>query len=217
MGQGRARGHDRSAQEAIAAQHTGAGERPATALTVPGSRSRLASMDPPTDARSASDREAFVAEARERIARRRSRRPEGASAGPGTEATFENRYTHLLKEIEDLLEELPEIEREPLGPAGLRIRFGPTDREVRITPLEDQSLVHFVFGHATLGTLHRAEHHASRPFGDGPPDPERLLRQILGFLIEGVEPRWLNRRPPAGSSSVREPTPESAVLELPLD
>lgn len=174
-------------------------------------------MSPPADSPSASDWAAFVAEARGRIARRQERRQEGGQRGPGAEASFGDRYTHLVRELADLLEELPEIERDPHGPAGLRMRFAPTDREVRITALEDQSLVHFVFGHATLGTLHRAEHHASRPFGDGPPDAERLLRQILAFLLEGAEPRWLSRRPAGDSSAVRESSPESAVLELPLD
>ena len=85
------------------------------------------------------------------------------------------------------------------------------------TALEDQALVHFVFGHTTLGTLHRAEHHAARPFGDGPPDVPRLLRQILSFLIEGVEPRWLTRRA-APSHTVRDDQdPKTEILELPLE
>lgn len=163
-------------------------------------------------------REAFVREARQRIqARREALERRGLEPPPGPEATFEERYRHLLGEIGELLEELPEIDADPHGPAGLRIAFSPTEREVRITPLEDQRLVHFVFGHATLGTLHRAEHHASRPFGDGPPDPVKLLRHILAFLVEGIEPRWLTHRPAAESSEVREHDPASAVLELPLD
>jgi hypothetical protein len=118
--------------------------------------------------------------------------------------------------VRGFLEELPQVEHEPHGPAGLRIRFAPADREVRLTPLEDQSLVHFVFGHTTLGTLHRAEHHAARPFGEGPPDVPRLLRQILSFLIEGVEPRWLTHRP-APEATSRGETPITEILELPLD
>ena len=47
-----------------------------------------------------------------------------------------------------------------------------TDREVRVTALEDQDLVHFVFGHTTLGTLHRAEHRDGGEEGEGEPDPE---------------------------------------------
>jgi hypothetical protein len=109
------------------------------------------------------------------------------------------------------------VEHELHGPTGLRIRFAPTDREVRVTALEDQDLVHFVFGHTTLGTLHRAEHHAARPFGDGPPDVPRLLRQILSFLIEGVEPRWLTRRPAPGHEVRDDEDPKTEILELPLE
>ncbi|CAN5164922.1 hypothetical protein BH18GEM1_BH18GEM1_20550 [soil metagenome] len=159
----------------------------------------------------------FVAEARERIARKVERAEEARAAAPGADAGFTERYRHLLGEIGDLLEAIPEVLQEPHGPSGLRIHFAPTEREVRITPLEDQGLVHFVFGHTTLGTLHRAEHHASRPFGDGPPDAARLVRQLLAFLIEGAEPRWLTHRPPPDSPAVRETDPGSAVLELPLD
>lgn len=128
---------------------------------------------------------------------------------------FGERYDRLLRELTDLLDEIPTVENEPHGPSGLRIGFPTSEREVRITPLEDQALVHFVFGHAALGS--RAEHHASRPFGEGPPDVTKLLRQLLAFLIEGSEPRWLTRRPPADSSAVREADRQSVELELPLD
>ena len=163
------------------------------------------------------DWEAFVTRARERIADRQARREAMGLPYPGDGAAFPERYEHLVQEMADLLEELPEIEVESLGTAGLRIRFPPTEREVRVTPLEEQALVHFVFAHTTLGTLHRAEHHASRPFGQVRPDAPRLLRQILNFLIEGMEPRWLSQRPPTEPRVTREGTPEGEVLELPLD
>ncbi len=159
--------------------------------------------------------EAFVGEARERIAARKARLDEAGFPSPGADATFDERYDHLLRELGELLEELPEIDVEAHGTTGLRMRFEPSEREVRITRLEEQGLVHFVFGHATLGTLHRAEHHASRPFGDKPPDVPRLLRQLLNFLIEGVEPRWLTERPSEDGQAVRESPGQE--LELPLD
>ena len=156
----------------------------------------------------------FVAEVRGRIAARR----EGAETpeGPGDEAGFQRRYDHLVRQLLDLLEEVPEIDVEPHGPSGVRLHFPPTDREVRITSLEDPRLVHFVFSHATLATLHRAEHHASRPFGDRAPDVPRLLRQILRFLVEGAEPKWLTR-PREGPRHARESPASDEELELPLD
>lgn len=157
----------------------------------------------------------FVAEVRERIAARRGRADE-TPAGPGDEAGFQMRYDHLVRELVDLLEEVPEIDVERHGPSGVRLHFPPTDREVRITSLEDQRLVHFVFGHATLATLHRAEHHASRPFGDRAPDVPRLLRQILRFLVEGVEPKWLTR-PRESPRQARESPASDEELELPLE
>lgn len=163
------------------------------------------------------DWKAFVAEARERIAARQSRLREAGISAPGAEAAFSERFDSLVRDLADLLEEIPEVDREPHGTAGIRIHFAPTTREVRITPLEEQGLVHFVFGHATLGTLHRAEHHASRAFGEGPPDVPRLLRQILLFLIEGIEPRWLTERPAEGPSGGRDAADGDSVLELPLD
>lgn len=136
-------------------------------------------------------------------------------------ASFRERYDHLVDELAAVIEEIPELEVEPQGTDGLRVRFPPTDREVRITPLEEQSFVHFVFGHATVGTLHRAEHHASRPFADAPPDVPRLARQLLDFLIEGTEPRWLSQRPEPTEERER-PRPRSeeepdGTLELPLE
>lgn len=163
------------------------------------------------------DWDAFVVRARERMSAKQAHREAMGLAYPGTGASFQERYEALIQDMADLLEEIPEIEAEPHGPSGLRIRFAPTDREVRITSLEDQALVHFVFGHTTLGTLHRAEHHASRPFGPDRPDAPRLLRQILNFLIEGSEPRWLSRRPSAAPPAAREGSSEDEALELPLD
>lgn len=157
----------------------------------------------------------FVAEVRERIAERRERADE-LPAGPGDEAGFRMRYDHLVRELVDLLEEVPEVDVERHGPSGVRLHFAPTDREVRITSLEDQRLVHFVFSHATLGTLHRAEHHASRPFGDRAPDVPRLLRHVVRFLVEGVEPKWLTKRPETTRQARESPTSDEE-LELPLD
>lgn len=156
-------------------------------------------------------------QARRKLADREERAAR-AGGGDAENAGFRERYERLLEDLRGFLEELPQIEHEPHGPAGLRIRFDPTDREVRMTALEDQALVHFVFGHTTLGTLHRAEHHAARPFGDRPPDVPRLLRQILAFLIEGAEPRWLVHRPPTGVADRADgPAARPEVLELPLD
>ncbi len=165
--------------------------------------------------REPSEWESVVARARERISDKQARREAMGLPVPGDGASFDERYDHLVKEMDDLLEEIPEIETESLGTSGLKIRFSPTEREVRVTPLDEQALVHFVFAHTTLGTLHRAEHHASRPFGAARPDVPKLLRQILNFLIEGIEPRWLVQRPPA-EPRVREGG-DSPVLELPLD
>lgn len=169
-------------------------------------------MVPPADAEPTPEWQAIIQAAREKIAARKARLEEEGFVTPGAEASFHDRYEHLLEEITQLLEDIPEVEMEPHGP-GARIRFPPTDREIRITPLEEQRLIHLVFGHQTLGTLHRAEHHASRPFGDRPPKVTLLLRQILTFLIEGTEPRWLTRRgkPP------HPPEAEEGTLELPLE
>lgn len=161
------------------------------------------------------DWDTFVARARERIADRQARREGAGNPYPGESASFQERYAHLIEEMADLLEELPEIEVER-GTSGLKLRFAPTEREVRITPLEEQALVHFVFAHTTLGTLHRAEHHASRPFGQIRPDAPKLLRQLLNFLIEGIEPRWLSQRS-TEPRVAREGPVEDEVLELPLD
>lgn len=172
-------------------------------------------MSPP-DEDSTPDWEELITSARARINAKKARLDEEGRRGPGAEAGFRERYAFLLRELNDLLDELPEVEHQAHGPEGVRIRFAPTDREVRITSLEDQGLVHFVFGHATLGTLHRAEHHAARPFGDGPPNLALLLQQIVDFLIEGSEPRWLTHRPQEASHHVPAEELDQA-LELPLD
>ncbi|MGH7572891.1 MAG: hypothetical protein ACREMK_13770 [Gemmatimonadota bacterium] len=172
-------------------------------------------MNPPSERDFSGEWKEILEQAREKIAGRQERAERAPPEGePG--AGFRERYDRLLEDLQGFLEELPQVEHEPHGPTGLRIHFAPTDREVRMTALEDQAMVHFVFGHTTLGTLHRAEHHAARPFGDHPPDVPRLLRQILSFLIEGVEPRWLTHRP-APESTDREEGPAPEVLELPLD
>lgn len=165
----------------------------------------------------ASEWDSFVTRARERIAAKVARREAMGIATPGADASFPERYEALLQEMTDCLEEIPEIEAEPHGPAGLRLHFPPTEREVRVTQLEEQALVHFVFGHTTLGTLHRAEHHASRPFGQSRPDVPKLLRHLLNFLIEGVEPRWLSERPSTEPRTAREGESRGETLELPLD
>ena len=170
-------------------------------------------MAPATDPPVPSDRAALVRELRERVSAREERRD---VAHPPVDASFQERYDHLLAEIVDVLGRIPEIETEAIGTAGLKLRYEPTEREVRITALEEQGFVHFVFGHATLGTLHRAEHHASHPFGDTPPDVARLVRQLIGFLVEGAEPRWLSERPEPDSTATRAERPGSETLELPL-
>ncbi|MGH7550041.1 MAG: hypothetical protein ACREK3_04720 [Gemmatimonadota bacterium] len=172
-------------------------------------------MNPPSELDFSEEWKEILEQAREKIADRLAR-DERAHPEGGAEADFRGHYDRLLEDLRGFLEEIPQVEHEPHGPTGLRIRFDPTDREVRMTALEDQALVHFVFGHTTLGTLHRAEHHAARPFGDRPPDVPRLLRQILSFLIEGIEPRWLTHRP-APESPDHEGGPAPEVLELPLD
>lgn len=182
-------------------------------------------MNAPDSAGPDRDWQALVADAKERIAAKKARLEEERLAEtPGAEAGFRERYDHLLDELSQLLAEIPEFEVEPHGPDGLKIRFPPTDREVRITPLDEQQFVHFVFGHTTLGTLHRAEHHASRPFGDQSPDLPRLARQLLNFLIEGHEPGWIAQRPGEGRnprSRERAPGAEESAegeeLELPLE
>jgi hypothetical protein len=169
-------------------------------------------MVSPADAEPTPEWQAIIGTARDKIAAKKARLEDEGFITPGAEASFHDRYTHLLEEITHLLEEVPEVEMDLHDP-GARIRFSPTDREVRITPLEEQRLIHLVFGHATLGTLHRAEHHASRPFGDRPPNVALLLRQILNFLIEGVEPGWLTRR----GKHPHPPEAEGGTLELPLE
>lgn len=171
-------------------------------------------MATPIDPEDRSDRAALVRELRERVTAREERREAGR---PAADASFEERYDHLLGELVDVLGQIPEIETEPIGTTGLRLGYEPTEREVRITALEEQGFVHFVFGHATLGTLHRAEHHASRPFGDTPPDVSRLVRQLIGFLVEGAEPRWLSERPEPESSATRAERAGGETLELPLE
>jgi hypothetical protein len=170
-------------------------------------------MSPPTDPESPSDRAALVRELRERVSSREQRRE---AAHPAIDASFEERYDHLLGELVDVLGRIPEIETEPIGTSGIKLSYEPTEREVRITALEEQGFVHFVFGHATLGTLHRAEHHASHPFGETPPDVSRLVRQLIGFLVEGIEPRWLTERPEPDSPATRAERPGEETLELPL-
>lgn len=169
-------------------------------------------LDPP-DSDPAAERAALVRELRERVAAREERRE---AAHPPADASFQERYDHLLRELVDVFDRIPEIETEPIGSAGIRLSYEPTEREVRITALEEQGFVHFVFGHATLGTLHRAEHHASHPFGDTPPDVARLVRQLIGFLVEGIEPRWLSERPEPDSPASRAERPGGETLELPL-
>lgn len=170
-------------------------------------------MSSPTDPEPPFDRAALVRELRERVSAREERRE---AAHPAADASFQERYDHLLGELVDVLGRIPEIETEPIGTAGIKLSYAPTEREVRLTPLEEQGFVHFVFGHATLGTLHRAEHHASHPFGDTPPDVSRLVRQLIGFLVEGIEPRWLTERPEPESTATRAERPDSETLELPL-
>lgn len=170
-----------------------------------------APTDPPEEP---SERAALVRELRERVSAREERKD---ATHPTTDASFQERYDHLLGELVEVLGQIPEIETEPLGTTGVRLGYEPTEREVRITALEEQGFVHFVFGHATLGTLHRAEHHASRPFGDSPPDVPRLVRQLIGFLVEGAEPRWLTERPEPDSSAMRAERAAGETLELPLD
>ncbi|HEY7471505.1 MAG TPA: hypothetical protein VIE68_04075 [Gemmatimonadota bacterium] len=169
-------------------------------------------MVPPTDPPDPSDRAALVRELRERVTSREERK----SAAPDADASFQERYDDLLAEIVDVLGRIPEIVTETIGTTGVRLRYEPTEREVRITALEEQSYVHFVFGHATLGTLHRAEHHASHPFGESTPDVARLVRQLIGFLVEGIEPRWLTERPEPDSTASRADRPGAETLELPL-
>ncbi len=174
---------------------------------------RLRIMTDPPDASSAEERRALLSEIRDRVEVHAEKRSTPEEPGPG--ANFKLRYDHLVRGLEALLEAVPEVEHEPHGPAGMRIAFPVTEREVRITPLEDQELVHFVFGHAALAG--RAEHHASRPFGGERPDVPKLAGQVLAFLITGAEPKWLTHRPPADSSVAKEPGADSEVLELPLD
>ena len=171
-------------------------------------------MAPPIDPEDRSDRAALVRELRERVTAREERRD---AVRPAADASFQERYDHLLGDLVDVLGQIPEIETEPIGTTGLKLAYEPTEREVRITALEEQGFVHFVFGHATLGTLHRAEHHASRPFGDAPPDVSRLVRQLIGFLVEGAEPRWLSERPEPESSATRAERTGGETLELPLE
>ncbi|HET7693354.1 MAG TPA: hypothetical protein VFM44_09730 [Gemmatimonadota bacterium] len=171
-------------------------------------------MAPRTESEPSPDRAALVRELRERISSREARRE---AAHPTADASFQERYDHLLGELVDILGRIPEIETEPIGSAGIRLAYQPTEREVRITALEEQGFVHFVFGHATLGTLHRAEHHASHPFGETPPDVSRLVHQLIGFLIEGIEPRWLSERPEPGAPAVRADHTPGETLELPLE
>ena len=170
-------------------------------------------MSDRADSDPSSERAALVRELRERVAAREERRE---AAHPAADASFQERYDHLLRELVDVFDRIPEIETEPIGSAGIRLSYEPTEREVRITALEEQGFVHFVFGHATLGTLHRAEHHASHPFGDTPPDVARLVRQLIGFLVEGIEPRWLSERPEPDSPASRAERSGGETLELPL-
>lgn len=171
-------------------------------------------MIPPTERDPSPDRAALVRDLRERISSREARRE---AAHPSADASFQERYDDLLGELVDVLGRIPEIQTEPIGTSGIRLAYDPTEREVRITPLEEQGFVHFVFGHATLGTLHRAEHHASHPFGETPPDVSRLVHQLIGFLIEGIEPRWLTERPETESPAARAERPAGETLELPLE
>lgn len=133
---------------------------------------------------------------------------------PPAGAGFDERYEHLLHELRTLLDVVDEIDRDALGRSGVRYTLPEVEREVRITSLEEQELVHFVFGHAALGR--RAEHHASRPFGDRAPDILKLADQILAFLIHGREPRWAVHRT-ARTSRSSSRVADDPVLELPLD
>ena len=140
--------------------------------------------------------------------------PDPRRDAPDTDATFRDRYDRLIRALLDLVELEHDVVCEPVGTHGVRLWLPDTNREVRITAIEEQSRIHFVFGHTTLGTMHRAEHHASRPFADRAPDVPRLLFQLLDFLKQGTEPRWLTRRPGTGDRA-REPGPDDE-LELPL-
>ena len=174
-------------------------------------------MFPPDPGAPPPDWRELVAAARERIAAKKERLEAEGLAAPPTGAPFSERYDHLLAELLALLGEVPELEIESHGSSGARIAFPPTEREVRITALEETGFVHFVFGHAGLGSLHRAEHHASRPFGEERPDVPKLARQLLAFLVDGTEPRWMREPPPGGPAPGPRPVPAEGTLELPLD
>jgi hypothetical protein len=181
-------------------------------------------------------RERFIASVRQRVAEKRSRlaaHPES----PDSEREFGEKYRYLVEGLQRTFEAVnePGLEVEPFGSSGLRIGFRLTDpqrdedlpivdREIRVSRVDATEEVHLVFG-----SFQKAERHAT--FKLTRPNLPRVEAAFVDFLIEGVEPPWLARRPrertgggepddTGGPPASREDEMEEAgqrTLELPFD
>ena len=142
--------------------------------------------------------ESFIAGVRRRFAEKRARLAPHPDA-PGSDDHFEEKYRYLVNGLRRTFEEVrePGLEVETFGSSGLRIAFrvldpqygdSPVvDREVRISRVDATEEVHLVFS-----SWQRAERHAT--FKLARPRLPSLEAALVDFLVEGIEPRWLDHR-----------------------
>ena len=142
--------------------------------------------------------ESFVAGVRRRFAEKRTRLAPDPEA-PGSDHHFEEKYRYLADGLRRTFEAVgePGLEVDTFGSSGLRIAFrvldsqhgdSPVvDREVRISRVDATEEVHLVFS-----SWQRAERHAT--FKLARPQLARLETALVDFLVEGIEPRWMDPR-----------------------
>ncbi|HEY7529221.1 MAG TPA: hypothetical protein VIC56_00935 [Gemmatimonadota bacterium] len=158
----------------------------------------LRDPEPSETAASAQAPETFVEGVRRRFAEKRARLAP-APEPPGSDDHFEEKYRYLADGLRRTFEAVgePGLEVDTFGSSGLRIAFrvldphhgdSPVvDREVRISRVDATGEVHLVFS-----SWQRAERHAT--FKLARPQLPRLEAALVDFLVEGIEPRWLDPR-----------------------
>jgi hypothetical protein len=142
--------------------------------------------------------ESFVEGVRRRFAEKRARLAP-APDPPSPDHHFEEKYRYLVEGLRRTFDAVgePGLEVDTFGSSGLRIAFrvldpqhddSPVvDREVRISRVDATGEVHLVFS-----SWQRAERHAT--FRLERPQLQRLEAALVDFLVEGIEPRWLDPR-----------------------